>query len=304
MNILDENLFGSFGPVSTTVWEAQVLTALKGADYEKKLITTTSDGLRRKPFYRAEDLPSWMHNGDAGLVHRKGRSKMAKIRQDFFITDPAKSNAQLLTALKEDVEEIGLWFPASPTSDALVKLLEGVWIDALPLHFGLSETVPLLTALEKLGHTPEQLKGTWLGKTSAGFQFPNLKTGKLDGLFARERGATPVLELAILLGSLSDALASEVMLENLFIHTGIGSDYFSEMAKLRALMRLLPMLFEAYQTSEYAIPIAAFSLKRNKTTRDRHSNLLRLTTECMSAIFGGADSISLPRFDFFDPEGS
>lgn len=304
MQTLDENLFSSFEPTTTQAWEAQILAALKGADYEKKLVTTTSDGLRRKPFYRAEDLPSWMHNGDAGLVKGKGRSKTAKIRQDFFITDPIKSNTQLLTALKEDVEEIGLWFPTSPTPDALVKLLEGVWIDALPLHLGLSETIPLETAIETLGYVPEQLKGTWLGKTLEDFPFPNLKTAKLDGLTARERGATPVFELAILIGGLSDALASQVVPENLFIHTGIGSDYFSEIAKLRALMQLVPMLFDAYQVPEFAISVTAFSLKRNKTTRDRHTNLLRMTTECMSAIFGGVDAISLPRFDFFDPEGS
>ncbi|MBN8587455.1 MAG: hypothetical protein J0L94_03945 [Rhodothermia bacterium] len=310
MQTLDENLFSSFEPASTHDWEAQILTALKGAEYEKKLVTTTSDGLRRKPYYRAEDLPSWMHNGDTGLVKRKGRSKTFKIRQDFFVSDPNETNTLLLTALKDDLAEFGLQFANIPSPSDLEKLLKGVWLDAVPIHLNNVDTQMFLEALRVLGYEPSQLKGTWTGAKSvqtgsiSDFPFTGFRTTKLDGHTAREHGATPVLELAILLGQLSDALSVGTPPDKIFLHTGIGSDYFSEIAKLRALHRLIPQVFDAYQLPNHEIPTTAFSLVRNKTTRDRHSNLLRMTTESMSAIFGGVDSVSLPRFDFFHPEES
>ncbi|HDR68222.1 MAG TPA: methylmalonyl-CoA mutase small subunit, partial [Bacteroidaceae bacterium] len=50
------SLFNEFPPVSTADWEARILSDLKGADYEKKLIRNTPEGFRVKPYYRFEDL--------------------------------------------------------------------------------------------------------------------------------------------------------------------------------------------------------------------------------------------------------
>ena len=51
-----EHLLEEFPPVSTAEWEAAIVRDLKGADYEKKLIWRTEEGLTVKPYYRAEDL--------------------------------------------------------------------------------------------------------------------------------------------------------------------------------------------------------------------------------------------------------
>jgi methylmalonyl-CoA mutase len=49
-------LFEEFPPVSTQQWMDKVVADLKGADFEKKLVWKTNDGINVKPFYRAEDL--------------------------------------------------------------------------------------------------------------------------------------------------------------------------------------------------------------------------------------------------------
>ena len=49
-------LFSEFPPVSTAEWEEKIAKDLKGASYEQKLIWRTNDGLKIKPYYRAEDL--------------------------------------------------------------------------------------------------------------------------------------------------------------------------------------------------------------------------------------------------------
>ena len=70
----------------------------------------------------------------------------------------------------------------------------------------------------------------------------------------------------------------------------VGSHYFFEIAKIRALRKLWETL-----APEYSLPtecyITALPSQRNKTIYDYNVNMLRTTTECMSAILGGADTI-------------
>jgi methylmalonyl-CoA mutase len=51
-----KKLFSEFPPVTTQQWEEQIMKDLKGADYEKKLIWKTNEGIAVKPYYTAEDL--------------------------------------------------------------------------------------------------------------------------------------------------------------------------------------------------------------------------------------------------------
>jgi methylmalonyl-CoA mutase len=51
-----ERLFKDFPPVSTETWEEVIHKDLKGADYDKKLIWKTIEGIDLKPYYRKEDL--------------------------------------------------------------------------------------------------------------------------------------------------------------------------------------------------------------------------------------------------------
>ena len=46
----NETLFNEFLPVSTEEWESLIIKDLKGADYEKKLVWKTDDGLKIKPY--------------------------------------------------------------------------------------------------------------------------------------------------------------------------------------------------------------------------------------------------------------
>src|SRR5690349_5080665 len=45
-----------FPPVPTSEWEAAIRKDLKGADYKKKLLWRTEEGLQLRPYYRREDL--------------------------------------------------------------------------------------------------------------------------------------------------------------------------------------------------------------------------------------------------------
>src|SRR3954447_2052801 len=50
------NLAEDFPPVPTSDWEAAIQKDLKGADYEKKLVWRTDEGIAVRPYYRRENL--------------------------------------------------------------------------------------------------------------------------------------------------------------------------------------------------------------------------------------------------------
>jgi len=81
-------------------------------------------------------------------------------------------------------------------------------------------------------------------------------------------------------------------LDSIHFKIAIGSNYFFEIAKIRALRQLFQTLKKEYTaTSNTACHITAQPSKRNKTIYDYNTNMLRTTTECMSAVLGGANTI-------------
>jgi methylmalonyl-CoA mutase len=93
-----------FPPVPTEAWEAAIATDLKGADYEKKLVWRTEEGLAVRPYYRMDGL--------AGL---EGQHELAgaavrnwEIAQDSAPSGPNAIRADLLhEAGAHAVQELG-----------------------------------------------------------------------------------------------------------------------------------------------------------------------------------------------------
>jgi methylmalonyl-CoA mutase len=79
-------------------------------------------------------------------------------------------------------------------------------------------------------------------------------------------------------------------------YVSVGTNYFFEIAKLRALRILWRTLAKEYKLNADCHIFATPSL-RNKTIYDYNTNMLRTTTECMSAILGGANTISNLPYD-------
>ena len=50
------NLGQDFPPVATAAWEAVIRKDLKGADYEKKLVWRSDEGVMVRPYYRSENI--------------------------------------------------------------------------------------------------------------------------------------------------------------------------------------------------------------------------------------------------------
>ncbi len=83
-------------------------------------------------------------------------------------------------------------------------------------------------------------------------------------------------------------------------HFAIGSEYFMEIAKFRAFKFLWAKVVNAYglnNANNAATHIHASNSLWNKTVYDPYVNMLRTTTETMSALIGGIDSLSVMPFD-------
>ncbi|HEX2899899.1 MAG TPA: methylmalonyl-CoA mutase family protein, partial [Bacteroidia bacterium] len=80
----------------------------------------------------------------------------------------------------------------------------------------------------------------------------------------------------------------------------ITTDFFGEMAKIRAFRLVWGRMLEAWKLPKhagdytYVVGVPAIS---NETVADPHVNLLRHTTQAMSAALGGCVTISLPAYD-------
>lgn len=123
-----------------------------------------------------------------------------------------------------------------------------------------------------------------------------------DGLFYHRCGATLAQELGISLAIGSEYLAlaleeeghPESVCQAFWMRLSAGSLYFPEIAKFRAARMLWSKVAEAYGLegeSAKSLHIHAETSPWNQTVYEPYTNMLRATTETMSAALGGADSI-------------
>ena len=134
------------------------------------------------------------------------------------------------------------------------------------------------------------------------FQFTNsvntTSQFSIDTSLYQNAGANTIQQLAYSLAHCNEYLNhlyAEQLLNSkrsltIIFNTAIGSNYFFEIAKIRALRALVTTLAKEYAI-EIHTNIFATPTKRNKTIYDYNTNMLRSTTECMSAVLGGTNTI-------------
>jgi methylmalonyl-CoA mutase len=84
---------------------------------------------------------------------------------------------------------------------------------------------------------------------------------------------------------------------------GIGANYFVQIAKIRALHYLINKIGNLHGVSKPSYRIQAHIGWVNKSLKDPYTNLLRQTSEAMSAYAGGAQGIVIHPWDEFALEG-
>lgn len=345
---MDQNkkagLFEEFSPVSTPEWEEKIHLDLKGADYEKKLVWNTLEGLRIKPYYRSEDLENLKHvktlPGQYPFVRgKKIAGNNWLIRQDFEEARPAEANALAVKAVAKGAEALGLNAAELNTADELKSLLAGISPEKVALNFLHAKKYPALFALlvdyiKNSGLNAKAVEGSLdfdplayfllYGKfynsaednyneaeeliTKGKQELPGFKLISINAQHYHNAGAHSVQELAFALAQGNEYLAAltakgisvDDIAPRMQFTFAVGSNYFLEIGKLRAVKMLWAKIVEQYKPASkesMIMNIHAVTSGWNKSVYDPYVNMLRTTTEAMAAAIAGVDSMTVEPFD-------
>jgi methylmalonyl-CoA mutase len=303
---MSTNLFEDFPSVSAKHWKQKIQFDLKGADYNNTLVSDTNEGIKIKPFYHSDNFEK---------INVPKKTQEFKICQTVFVSDEKIANSIALDSIKRGADSIK--FTANNPFDFNL-LLKNISVDVhFQLNF-LSESF----CLDLLNHTHRSnlfLNIDIIGNlTKDGNWYHNLKTDfdileKLNSYSSEQisiievntsnyqnAGANNVQQIAYALAHGNEYL--NFLSENKATHASInfnfsiGSNYFFEIAKIRAFNHLWKVLCEEYDIKIDAHIFSRPTL-RNKTLYDYNTNMLRSSTECMSAIIAGSDTISNLSYD-------
>ena len=139
-------------------------------------------------------------------------------------------------------------------------------------------------------------------------ELPNLTVIEINGATLHNAGATNVQELAYALAMGNEYLARltdkglsvDEVAPRLRFRFGIGPAYFLEIAKIRAARMLWAKVVEAYEPRDEKstqMTIHGKTSQWNQTVYDPYVNMLRGTTEAMSAVLAGVDSLTVTPYD-------
>lgn len=137
---------------------------------------------------------------------------------------------------------------------------------------------------------------------------PHFKVIGVNGTDFHEAGCPAVEELAYSLSAGVEYLTrlTEMGLSindvapNIKFTFGVSANYFMEMAKFRAARWLWAKIVKSYGPSRDEVGqmnIHAITSGRNMTLYDPYVNMLRTTTEAMSSVIGGVDSLTVRPFN-------
>lgn len=304
-------LFSDFTDVSAKQWKQKIQADLKGADYNDSLIWKTNDGLDVKPFYHLDEI-------DIPLYNNQERFDW-NICQTIYVQDLKTSNSKAIDAINRGANSI--YFIIPDLSVNLNKLMQNIDFKQVNIFIKtLFLEIDYLNSYEELFTNPNihlhtdiignlYKTGNWYNSLEHDYQqfeviIKKTNSISVDLSLYQNAGATIIQQLAYGLAQINEYFnhLDNTIAENkkatlkVIFHVSVGSNYFFEIAKLRALRTLYGALANEYGFNQNCLIFARPS-KRNKTIYDYNTNLLRTTTECMSAILGGANFINNLPYD-------
>lgn len=288
-----EKLFSDFTSTNAQAWKEQIIKDLKGIDFNT-LIWKTNSGFDVKPFYTNEDVHL---TNEPNTINSDW-----SICEYIEVDDEAIANKKALNALQNGAS--GLVFKVSKKTN-FEKLCQGILFEYIYSLFEISseceeDLIQFLKSKNYEKHCFIDMDETVKGKINV--QHVNSKLSINTSIY-NESGATILNQLAFSIAHINEYLTELTTvnklkeLHTLHITLAIGGDFFMEISKVRALRNLTNFLLKQYDCNP-EIHIHAQTTLVNKTQMDMYNNLLRSTTETMSASIGGANSIVVFPFDF------
>lgn len=336
--------FSEFNTASKKDWINKLTEDLKGTSYQS-LQWHTYEGFSLEPYYTRKDLKNLdylkqLHNTPALGTTGSGSPRQWVNNEFIRVRSEKEANDIALNALQQGAD--GIYFDVSRLTELnLELLLKNIHLKHCSISFNAgTEAEDLLQGYLQYataqGIKPEELQGMFnfdpVGEITetglidsdhfASFQTithqtvrrPNFYGISVNTASFHDAGANAVQEIAFglnmavsYLHKLTDqGMPVEEVVEDMCISVKVGTSYFMEIAKLRALRWLFSKVVQAYDLNEYQpgqLYIHAKTDIWSSSLADPHVNILRYTTQAMSAVLGGCNALSILAFDstFADP---
>jgi methylmalonyl-CoA mutase len=363
-----ERLLGEFGGSTYDDWRAEAEKSLKGAPFEKKLLTETYEGITLHPIYYETDARDLPHLGGLpgfgpytrGIEPIRDSSKPWEVCQEIIYPTPGEVNDALVrdlergqSAIKLIVDTAGRRCQDPDTAQKGTVGLGGVSIidandfgNALrsvdpvkyPLYLqvgsaGTAVAAMLFSHARSCGADCSKIRGCIendpLGALALDGSLPRplavlydevsaltrwalkhapaMRTIAVSAIPYHEAGGSAVEELAFALATgveyvreiLARGLDVDEIASSILFKFSVGSNFFMEVAKLRAARLVWATAMEALGCRDEArkmfmhVRTSAYCA----SALDPFTNMLRGTTETFSAVVAGADGIHTSPFD-------
>ena len=260
-----------------------------------------------------------------------------RIHQTVTVNDPKEANQEAMHLLNTGIDSLGLELTKELSAAELDVLLGEIHFPAIELSFSgkiSAQTVEdVLAKVEKAGWNKDDIHITFefdplvnelatkgqldcadcaiktiaeLIRRAADYKHVRMINISAD-IFGNS-GSTIVEELAFALSAgndyiarLTDAgIAPEQAARKLRFTLSVTSTYFLEIAKFRAARMLWANIVKGYEPKETCackMHIHAVTSRWNQTVYDPYVNMLRGTTEAMSAAIAGVTSLEVTPFN-------
>ncbi|MBN9450195.1 MAG: methylmalonyl-CoA mutase, partial [Bosea sp.] len=334
--MLPETVAAAFPLPDQAQWRSAVDKVLKGADFEKRLVSRSADGIRIAPLYSAASSALRPMRAVAGrwqVVARLDHPSPAAAR-DLALADLEGGAETLVLSFAGARAARGYGLVAEDVA-ALDTALDGVMLDLIRLRldpapagernarlvaeliarrdidpakaevdFGLdpigvfASHGALLAAWPELGRRLAALIGELRGR---GFSGPFLTVDtrpyhEAGASEAQELGAAMATALAYLRALEAGGMALDLARDAISFTLVADTDEFMTIAKFRAARLLWERVQQACGLAAKPMALHAETAWRSLTRRDPWVNQLRATIASFSAGIGGADSLTVLPF--------
>ena len=308
-----------FPKVSHQEWQDKIIADLRGKELES-LNKETNDHITTVPNYSSETAPdkettSYIHE----IVKTGYTRENWYINQEFNCRKPKLANPRILDALNAGVDSIKISVPHDVDFDVLFK---GIKPEHIEVRFKNATTDLIYSYFQwskDQGHNTTLFEGTFevfyhridsveerielAGKVAE--YFPKMSLVNVNGDYFFNQGSNNIQQIAISLSLANEVL--EELIDNeiepekaanlISFSLATGADFFSEIAKFRAFRALWSVILSEYGIENHQTKIHGVTSTWTQTVLDLNNNMLRSSTQALSAVLGGCQSITVTPFD-------
>ncbi len=317
-----------FKSSSLTEWIEQLKKELKGDDFNKLLREDELEELTHPTFSHQESKSGSIEIPGSFPFTRGYKSKNNNWNNGYLlkVTDEKAANSKALDVLLKGCDSLVFDFQ-NKTEINWQMLLNEIELEFIQSEFR-------FTVIQQFTSLKNHFKNNLPSSIKFSFDFLTLDNSDqlldtiseemkathrpfcfVDGFSIQQCGATTWQEVAFMLTTGHHYLYSLIKngytvneaVESIHFSTGIGANYFYEIAKIRAFRKGWAAIINQYDPKNLSTDkcsITGIVGLMNKSLLDPHTNLLRQTTEVMSAVSAGIETIVVLPYDSQSTKGT